>query len=80
MRPDDIRSHLRPFEPFRIVTTGDTYDIRSPEMVLVGTGAVIIGIPPEPTGHFFERTVRVSLLHIVRIEPLEVSAKGNGQP
>ena len=64
MLPQDIQSHLRPFEPFRIVTTtGDAYDIRFPEMLLVGMGAIIIGIPPPPGGQFFERSARVTSAH-----------------
>jgi hypothetical protein len=77
MAPQDIQSHLRPFEPFRIVTaSGHTFDIRSPEMIMVGLGSVVIGIPPTPDGTIFERTVRVSLFQIERIEPLPISASG----
>lgn len=35
-----------PFEPFRIIMTdGRAYEIRHPELLLIGTTASIIGIP-----------------------------------
>jgi hypothetical protein len=84
MPPDEIRSFLRarPFVPFRLcLTDGWSFEIRHPELLMVGARAVVIGIPqagvPDP---LFERTITVSLLHVVSIEPLESSAaaKGNG--
>jgi len=79
MMLQDIKSHLRPFEPFRLTTSaGETYDIRSPDLIMVGVGSVIIGIPPKPDDDFFERTVRISLFHVVKIEPLSTPGKGNG--
>jgi hypothetical protein len=81
MVPADIQSHIRPFEPFRIVTaSGATYDIRSPDLIMVGMGSVVIGIPAKPDDTIFERTVRVSLFQIERIEQLPAKTKGtNGQ-
>jgi hypothetical protein len=81
MVPADIQSHIRPFAPFRIVTaSGETYDVRSPDLIMVGIGSVVIGIPPKPDDDIFERTVRVSLFQIERIEQLPVKTKdGNGQ-
>jgi hypothetical protein len=68
----------RPFAPFRIVVSDGTHhDIRHPNLVMLGLSCVIIGIPPGAGGHFVERTVNVSLFHVVRLEPL--AAKGNGQ-
>jgi hypothetical protein len=81
MVPADIQSHIKPFEPFRIVTaSGEMYDIRSPDLIMVGIGSVIVGLPPKPDDNIFERTVRVSLFQIERIEQLPVKPKGsNGQ-
>ena len=48
MSPADVLFALqkRPFEPFRIqVSDGPAYDIRHPELVMVGLGALVIGIP-----------------------------------
>jgi hypothetical protein len=81
MRPEEIRSRLRPFAPFRIfTTTGEIYDVRSPDLLLLGAGSVVIGIPAQPDGHIYDRTVQLSLLHIVKIEALQTPATGNGQP
>jgi hypothetical protein len=78
--PADIRSRLRPFEPFRIfASNGEVFDIRSPEMIMVLTGSVIIGFPARTEPDTFERFTQLSLQHIVKIEPLAVPTRGNGQ-
>jgi hypothetical protein len=75
MRPEDIRALLRqrPFEPFRLVLTdGTRYDIQHPELLIVERSTVKIGFPaaslPMPLTH---REVVVSLLHIIRLEPIQ---------
>jgi hypothetical protein len=67
----------RPFEPFRIqVSDGSTYDVRHPELVMVGLSALIIGIPPTgQTQPFYERAVTVSLGHVVKLLPVEAVGK-----
>ena len=48
MRPDDIRNFLnrRPFQPFRItLTDGRNYEVRHPELVMVGRSSIVIGLP-----------------------------------
>ncbi len=73
MRPEELRELLkvRPFAPLRIhVTDGKSYDIVHPELVLILKSRVDIGVPAEPGGDILERVEHVSLLHIVRIEPL----------
>lgn len=75
MGPRDLESELRkePFQPFRIVTTaGKTYDIseRDRPLILVGKRSVIIGLRVPDTDPFFDRYEVVSLLHIVRLEPI----------
>ena len=48
MRPEDIREFLqhKPFQPFRLtLTDGRTYEVRHPEMAMVGRSAVAIGLP-----------------------------------
>jgi hypothetical protein len=78
MRPEDIRLFLtrRPFQPFRItLTDGRTYEVRHPELAMVGRSNVVVGLPasgdPEPV---FDRFVWVSLLHIMQVEPIEYAA------
>ena len=84
MRPDDFLLLLRkqPFEPFRLyLSTGETYDIRHPEMAVVERSIVWIHVPA--TGvlvPLLERRLFVVLLHIVRGEFLgsAVSPSKNG--
>ena len=75
MRPEDIRQFLlrRPFQPFRLtLTDGRTYDIRHPELAMVGRSTVAIGVPaPEESEPVYDRLVTVSLLHIMQAEPCE---------
>jgi hypothetical protein len=68
----DLMAH-RPFKPFRLVTSsGQTYEVRHPEMamltrtdILVGVGESDDGIPPE---------FRIcSLLHVSSVEPLSTA-------
>jgi len=77
--PQDIEARLddRPFVPFRIHTSdGRQYDIVRPENILIGLGSITIAIPQTPGGRIYERTVQVSLFHVVRIEPLVGAANG----
>ena len=83
MTQEDLRDAVRrqPFEPFRIVlTTGDTYDIRHPDLVMVGRRAAIIGITKDPAATAFERTIKVDLLHVVGIEDLPVQPPSTNGP
>ena len=76
MTPEELRACARqqPFEPFRIVLTdGAGYDIRHPDLLMVGQRIAFVGLTGDPGQTYFERTVRVDLLHISRIEPLEGS-------
>ncbi len=83
MSPQDIESelHKKPFLSFRIVTTtGKAYDIteRDLPMILVGKRTVIIGFRVAETDANFDRYEVVSLVHIVRLEPIpETSAKAS---
>lgn len=83
MRPDDINRVLRrqPFQPFRIhLSNGQAFDIRHPELAIVGRSTMVIGLPapdlPPSTYDFFEI---IALMHINRLEPLPtVSTATNG--
>ena len=71
----------QPFEPFRVIlTTGATYDIRHPDLILVGRRSASIGMTNEPNGTAYDRTLKVDLLHVVGIEELPVSPSTNGPP
>jgi hypothetical protein len=83
MAPEELRDTLRqkPFEPFRIVLTdGVGYEIRHPDLLWVGQRSAYVGLTGQPGQTFFERSVKVDLLHISRIEPLDraQAPPGNG--
>jgi hypothetical protein len=81
MSAEELRDALRqqPFGPFRIVLTDSmTYDIRHPDLLLVGMRTATVGLTGGTGQTFYERTVKVDLLHIIRIEPLEPAPK-NGE-
>lgn len=73
MRPDDLHefTRKRPFVPYRIyVTDGRTYEIRHPDQVIVLRSRVVIGVGGK--NRVPDHTEHVALLHVVRIEELEV--------
>ncbi len=79
MRPQDILDllHRKPFEPFRLyLSDGSAFDVRHPELAMVGRSTVVVGIPardtPEPV---FDRLVNCALIHITRTEPINGAAK-----
>ena len=76
MRPTDVLEFLerRPFRAFQLtLTDGRTYDVRHPELAMVGRSTVAIGLPaPDDSSPIYDRLVTVSLMHIMQIEPTEV--------
>jgi hypothetical protein len=74
MSHEDLLDHLRtqPFLPFRIqVSDGSSYDIRHPEQAMPTFASVLISLPStDPSNPVWNRPVRVSLFHVVRLEPL----------
>jgi hypothetical protein len=85
MPPADLLQALRkrPFEPFRLqISDGSTYAVPHPELVMVGMGSAIIGIPASGQTQLpYERYETVDLRHIVKMVPLTgaASGPGNGQ-
>lgn len=74
MSPADIRNLVarRPFTPFRIITSDDTvYEVRHPELVMIGLSSVIIGYPSKEEPYAYSRWDVVSMRHIIRLEPAE---------
>jgi hypothetical protein len=74
MRPDDIRELLRrqPFQPFRIhLSNGTVYEVRHPELILVGRTTLVIGRPaPGAAEPIYEDFSIVALVHINHVEPV----------
>ena len=83
MTYEDLHTAARrqPFEPFRVVlTTGTTYDIRHPELIMVGRRAAIIGITKKPSSIAYDTTVKVDLLPVVGIEDLRPKPPSTNGP
>jgi hypothetical protein len=73
MTQEEIQEVARrqPFEPFRLVlTTGETYDIRHPDLIMVGRRSAVIGVVNDPERTVYDRTVKVDLMHVVAIQEL----------
>jgi hypothetical protein len=64
----------RPFKPFRLVmSSGQTYEVRHPEMALLTRTSLLVGVDEEDDGVPAEFKI-CSLLHVTAIEPLSISA------
>lgn len=60
-----------PFRPFRIQTaSGQSFEIRHPEMIMVGRNSVRVDFPPEAPGDASERWKEVSMMLMETIEPI----------
>jgi hypothetical protein len=77
MRPEDLLDHLRrqPFQRFRLILTdGRTYEVRHPELAMVGQSTVAVGLArrgdPESV---HDRLVTIPLVEVMRVEPAESS-------
>lgn len=83
MTQEELKEYARrqPFEPFRVIlTTGATYDIHHPDLILVGRRSAIIGLTNEPGGTAYDRTLKVDLLHVVGAQELPASPPGSNGP
>jgi hypothetical protein len=70
---EELREAARkqPFEAFRLIlTTGDTLDVRHPDLIMVGRRSAVVGVTDRPNGEVYDRTIKVDLLHVVGIEDL----------
>jgi hypothetical protein len=74
MSAEELRDTLRrmPFEPFRLVMTDGTgFDIRHPDLLMIGHRTAVVGLTGDPAQTYYDRTVKVDLLHVIRLEPLQ---------
>lgn len=75
MRRKDFRRILyrRPFRPFRItVTTGESFDVRHPDMAIVDSRFVAVGSPTtDAAGDEDMVVVWIDLRHVVHLQRLE---------
>lgn len=76
------RVRVRPFRPFRIVTSAsESFDVFHPDLVLVGNREITIGLPGGPNPTLYERLARITIMHVTALHDLPVPAPppGNGQ-
>ena len=75
MRPQDILKYLQRtrFQPLRLcLLDGRSFEIRHPEMAMVGCSAGIIGVPaPKEEEPIYERSFDCSIMHITSLEPID---------
>ena len=65
----------RPFKPFRLVmSSGQSYEVRHPEVAFVTKTDMLIGVDIEDDGVPAEFKI-CSLLHVTAVEPLETASK-----
>ncbi|MGW8256548.1 MAG: hypothetical protein ACWGMZ_03585 [Thermoguttaceae bacterium] len=75
--PDDIQNRLRqsPFTPVRIIiSSGQTFDVYHPDLVLVGRRDMVIGMASEKNPAQYEQITRVPIMHITALEDLPASS------
>jgi hypothetical protein len=75
-RPEDIQALVRqrPFRPLRIVTSsGETFDVRHPELLMVGVRDLVIGRASARDPRQYEQVTHVSLLHVTAVETQPVT-------
>jgi hypothetical protein len=78
IRIEDIHNllHDAPFKPFRLfLSNGRKYDVRHPELVMIGRSSLLIGTPAQDvTVPAFDSYSTVSMLHITDIEMINPQA------
>jgi hypothetical protein len=73
MSPVELQAELRkrPFVPFRMhLSDGTVYEIRHSELVVPGMTTAFIGFAADPNQTYYHTYTIVSLLHVVRLEPI----------
>jgi hypothetical protein len=76
MRPEDLiqELHRTPFVPLRLHRSdGSNFEIRHPELVIVFPGKAIIATPGKDKSQPAESYDVVSLGHVMRLTPLQIS-------
>jgi len=66
----------KPFKPFRLVmSSGQTYEVRHPEMAMLTKTDILVGLEFEEDG-IPTRFKICSMLHVTAVEPLQSSSNG----
>ena len=63
-----------------MLTTGETFDVRHPELIMVGRRSAILGIAKDPEATTYNQTIKVDLLRIVGIRDLPVAPPSANGP
>lgn len=74
MNIDAIKKMLQtqPFRPFRLVmSSGESYEIRHPEMVVPLKGHLFVALPDAQTGVETDEFAFCSYLHIAQMQTLQ---------
>lgn len=84
MNVEDLRDWLRrqPFEPFVLyLTDGSAYEVHHRDLAFLTRRSITLGVLVDSEDNVPDRSTTVSLLHVVRVEPLSGGAtpRGNGQ-
>ena len=65
----------QPFKPFRLImSSGQSYDVRHPEMAWLTRTSILVGIDESEDGVPSEFKI-CSLLHVTAVEPLASSGR-----
>lgn len=65
----------QPFRPFRMVmSSGQSYEVRHPEMAMLTKTDILVGLDAEADG-VPSRFKICSMLHVTAVEPLEAASK-----
>src|SRR5438067_1499017 len=73
MSTNELRNiaSVRPFQPVRIhVSSGASFEVVHPDMMMVGIRTTAIGIPAPSDPGLWDRLIQVDNLHITHVEPL----------
>ena len=76
------RVRMRPFRPLRIVTSAsETFDVFHPDMILIGSREITVGLPGSANPTHYEQLARVAIMHVTALHdlPMPVPPAGNGQ-
>jgi hypothetical protein len=74
---NDIIARLRqtPFVPVRIIiSSGQSFEIYHPDLILVGRRDMIIGIASKKNPATYESTTRVPIMHVTALEDLPAAS------
>lgn len=77
------RARQQPFTPFRITTSsGETFDVTHPDLIMVGTRDLVIGIPSAHSPAQYDDIARVAIMHVTSLrdlpQPSPPTANGPG--